>query len=109
MEKRGFSESEIKYIIKKYTKRHILKTGVDVEKILAYKYLWGLAYNYLKIELEGLEKVIKEIYDEAKTNRLEKSELIRQLTKRGYTKEKAEQIINEQEQKTKLLLNRSRT
>ena len=98
MGKRGYSESETKKIIKKYIKKHILETGVDVEKISAYRYEWGLAYNHLKIEPEGLEKVIKEVYNEAKTDRLETTELIERLTKKEYTKDQAEQIIEKLEQ-----------
>ncbi len=85
-------------IIKKYTKKHILETSADTEDIPAYRYLWGSAYSHLKIQSEGLEKVIKEVYDEAKTNHLKKTELVERLTKRGYTKEKAEQVIKKLEQ-----------
>ncbi|MGQ9720342.1 MAG: hypothetical protein ACUVXA_03360 [Candidatus Jordarchaeum sp.] len=98
MKKRGYSESEIQELIKKYIKKHILDTGVDVEKIPAYRYEWGLAYNHLNIEPEGLEKVIKELYNEAKTDHLETTELIERLTKKKYTKDQAEQIIKKLEQ-----------
>lgn len=102
MKKIGYSENETQELIKKYAKKHILRPSVDVEKIPAYRYPWGLAYNHLKIEPKGQEKIIKEIYDEAKTGRLQKTELIEQLAKRKYTKEQAEQIIKKLEQENSL-------